>query len=432
MWRHQIEQYLADHLGTDAASLGEERIRQAVLARQKALALDSPDRYPEILRARPEEETALFEELVVPESWFFRDGQPFERLRRFVRGLDRRPVRLLSVPCAGGEEPYSLAIALLDAGLNSAEFRIDAVDVSQRALDKARRGVYRPISFRGSPIPQADRWFMPHRDGWEVRPLVRESVCFVRGNLLATDFLSGRSPYDVIFCRNLLIYMTEPARRQAVGTLERLLRLDGLLVVGHAESLAVLRHRFQPDEERGSFAYRRCAEPAAPHVETPTSTRVPSVTGPSREVGLPAAARPTFSTPALDERTPSDTPSPSERLPEPPAAVVPRRPDADALLDRAAALANQRHYLEAAELCQCVMRDYPLNARAYRLLGMIDLARDRARDAETHLHRAVYLDGNDDEALLALSLLAERRGDRTAAERYRQRAERALALREAP
>ena len=95
----------------------------------------------------------MIEEVVVPESWFFRDERPFRWLAdhvraRWITSPGRPPLHALSLPCAGGQEPYSIAITLRDAGLPAARFRIDAVDVSARLLEVVRRGVYSANSFR--------------------------------------------------------------------------------------------------------------------------------------------------------------------------------------------------------------------------------------------------------------------------------------------
>ena len=134
------------------------------------------------------------EEVVVAESWFFRDPQVFPFVRRFVATLaalpGRQPVRILSAPCAAGEEPYSLAMALLEAGLVPEQFSIDAIDVSQAALDRARRGVYSANAFRNADLSFRDRWFRSERAGSVLDEAVRRCVHFDRANLLDDAFVA--------------------------------------------------------------------------------------------------------------------------------------------------------------------------------------------------------------------------------------------------
>ena len=117
------------------------------------------------------------ESVVVTETWFFRDREPFDAMVQFVKGrladdAGRRRVRILSVPCASGEEPYSLVMGLLDAGIDSKDFEVDAADVSPRALLKAKRAIYNKNSFRGSDLRFRDRYFHQNKEGYVLRCIV--------------------------------------------------------------------------------------------------------------------------------------------------------------------------------------------------------------------------------------------------------------------
>src|SRR5207302_3675173 len=136
----QIEGLLRDTMGLDAASIGSGLIHRIVRLRMKSLGLKQPDQYRRFLASSRAEWRELVEGVVVTETWFFRDREPFGALVRQV--LDEwlpahptAPLRLLSLPCSSGEEPYSLAMALLDAGVPSGRFQIDAADISARALE---------------------------------------------------------------------------------------------------------------------------------------------------------------------------------------------------------------------------------------------------------------------------------------------------------
>ena len=134
-----IEQTLARCIGLDVSTIGRPAVQRAARGRMTALGIDTPAAYAARLEADQQERDALVEEVVVAESWFFRDPQVFDFVARFALTLaslpGRLPVRILSAPCAGGEEPYSIAMALLEAGLVPGQFTIDAVDVSRAALE---------------------------------------------------------------------------------------------------------------------------------------------------------------------------------------------------------------------------------------------------------------------------------------------------------
>src|SRR5262249_55150300 len=155
----------------------------AINTRMRALDVREPDEYLSLLSGRSEELAALIEEVVVNETWFLRDRTPFTYVARHAR--DHWPVvRVLSVPCSTVEEPYSIAIALLDAGFSASEFTIDAYDISSRAIAVAKRAVYGAVAFRGDDGELRDKHFRQTHDGWLLREEIRESVRFTRGNLM--------------------------------------------------------------------------------------------------------------------------------------------------------------------------------------------------------------------------------------------------------
>ncbi len=150
----KIEELLGRRIGLDPAVMGPHLILRAARRRMAELGVHELRDYAARVVDSEVEQQALIEEVIVPESWFFRDERPFRWLADHVRAgwiaaPWRPPLRALSLPCAGGQEPYSIAITLRDAGLPARRFGIDAVDVSARMLEIARRGVYSANAFRG-------------------------------------------------------------------------------------------------------------------------------------------------------------------------------------------------------------------------------------------------------------------------------------------
>src|SRR5262249_8781045 len=157
---------------------------------------------------------ALVEEVVVPETWFFRGAGLFTDLAKRIRNTAlSRPFRVLSVPCSTGEEPYSLAIALAEANVSPQAFTLEGVDLSGRSVERAQRGCYGAFSFRQTDPGLHDRYFRPAGREWEIDATLRQAVRFRTGNLVDPQFLWGEAPYDLILCRNLLIYLHPEARR---------------------------------------------------------------------------------------------------------------------------------------------------------------------------------------------------------------------------
>jgi chemotaxis protein methyltransferase WspC len=180
----------------------------------------------------------------VPETWFFRDGAAFAALAR--RAAERvacapgRVIRVLSAPCSTGEEPYSAAMALLDAGLDPASFAIDALDLSARAIEHARAGCYGRNAFRGTQTAFRTRFFTPTADGWLLDEQVRSRVQFRQANLMEACADTGVR-YDFVFCRNVLIYFDRDAQDRAIRQLASRLADDGMLFVGPAETGVAMR-----------------------------------------------------------------------------------------------------------------------------------------------------------------------------------------------
>ena len=273
----EIERLLARRIGLDPFALGPHMVLRAARRRMAELGLDDLGVYASRLGQSEAELQALIEEVVVPESWFFRDERPFIWLADHVRARwvgdpSRGPLRVLSLACAGGEEPYSIAITLRDAGLPARRFRIDAVDVSARRLAVARQGIYSANAFRGCELGGRARFFREHAQGYEVDPAIRSTVRFLQASALDPKLLEGSSPYDVVFCRNLLIYLDAPARNSVLAAIDRLLAADGVLFIGHADRLerAGEPSRFTAVGEPGCFAYRKGARAAGDRGSRPT------------------------------------------------------------------------------------------------------------------------------------------------------------------
>jgi chemotaxis protein methyltransferase WspC len=404
-----IEGLLATRIGLDPIAVGSPLILRAARRRMKELGLDNLGEYERRLSQSELELQELIEEVVVPESWFFRDERPFQWLREYVRQRWlkdplRPPLRVLSMPCAGGEEPYSIAVTLLDLGLPARRFRIDAVDVSLGRLAIARRAVYSANAFRGPDLSYRACSFREHPQGYELEANVRATVRFIQASVLDPHLLEGTPPYDVLFCRNLLIYLGASARVHVLAAIDRLLAPDGVLFIGHADRLdrAGAEPTFTAVGDPGCFAYQRGAR---------VSVGVDQVR-PQIE-----PAPPPMSSAIASSGVSADSARAVEPVPLPVVSPL-------SLLDRAAELANLGRFDEAIAACERHLQQKSPSASAYYLLGMIcQAAGDRSR-AEDCFKKAVYLDPRHDEALLALALLAERRGDHEAAAGFRRRAER--------
>src|ERR1700681_2620323 len=284
-----FEHLLKASIGLDVGSIGPSSVERAVQERLSACGMRDRHVYWERVRTGGAELQALIEAVVVPETWFFRDREAFATLaslghESWLRAPADGLLRLLSLPSSTGEEPYSMAAALLDAGVPADLFRIDAVDVSARAIAHAERAVYGKNSFRGQELTFRVRHFDETTRGYRPGDTVRRQVHLRQGNMLAADFRQGLDLYDVIFCRNLLIYFDRLTQDRAVGVLQRLLTANGTLFVAPSETGLLLSHDFVSAKIPLAFAFRKSVaglrEPKPASVRSvahlPTRLRMPS------------------------------------------------------------------------------------------------------------------------------------------------------------
>ena len=236
-----VGELLAQRLGFDLRKLGREFLSMAFdRARLESGIADESAWWREV-HAGGQCWQQLVDQAVVTETWMFRDPAVHAYLAsgasEMLRRVHPRPLRILSVPCSTGEEPYSVAMTLLDAGLSAEDFLIDAVDVSPRAVAKARSGHLGKHAFRGSaPVASRHVCVTEGRAGGVVSPRVRERVRFGVGNLVQGEGFDFTGEFDLVLCRNLLMYLLPSAQVIAVRRLVGALSEHGLLILGHAES----------------------------------------------------------------------------------------------------------------------------------------------------------------------------------------------------
>ena len=398
--------FLKERIGLDVASVGEAIIERAVRQRCQAIQAGTTNDYWHHLQRSHDEQQALIEAVIVPETWFFRYPESFATLARLAKARlleinQMRALRILSLPCSTGEEPYSIAMALLDAGLAPHQFKVQGIDVSPLSVERARRGVYGKNSFRGGDIAFRDRHFVEYGDGFHIAERVREQVRLQVGNLLDPALLTNEASYDFVFCRNLLIYFDQPTQKQVFDVLKGLTHEDGVLFIGPAEGSLLGRHGMRSIGVPQSFAFSRHAEPVKPE---PVFMPMPI---PQRSAApIPVKPRP-FSTVS--------------------AQVVPIKApasDASALLSRIATLANEGKSVDARAACEQYLNNHPPAAQVFYWLGLLSDVAGSALEAQGYYRKALYLEPQHSQALMHLAALLESQGDSAGARRLQARAAR--------
>ena len=209
----------------------------------------------------------IVDAITTNETSFFRDTAPFDLLRHKLipELVDRRkksgarmtPIRIWSAACSTGQEAYSTGIVLKEllGDLNGYDIRIVGTDISDKAVAAASYGHYSRLELdRGMAADKVTRYFVPAGDQWKIRDDIRAMASFRTMNLLQP--FSFPAPFDIIFCRNVAIYFTEPDKVRLFQNMGRSLARDGALIIGSTESLTGLCPEFEPKRYLRSVFYQ--------------------------------------------------------------------------------------------------------------------------------------------------------------------------------
>jgi chemotaxis protein methyltransferase CheR len=331
--------------------------------------------------------SALAATVTVGETYFFRDPAHYELLRTLLgRAAPGRPLRLWSAACASGAEPYSMAAIACEVFGAQAPRRVEilATDINPRALEQARAGLYRAWFLRDMDQATRARWFTPENGDWRVRPVLAGMVRFEQRNLLDLDGAGWPGDMDVIFCRNVLLYFSQPALERASQGLARALRPEGWLIVGPADPM-LTGPGLTLDGTAGFPAYRGAPDaPAArPALAPPPAPSRPAVRKRDRTPRQPLHGAPAARPAAAAGPEPHP---PGARGPCAPTAHVPD------VLARARALGDAGHTQAALAALDGALADEPLAAEAYLLRAALRQAQGEHREAIAEARRALLLD----------------------------------------
>ncbi|PPA01405.1 chemotaxis protein CheR [Pseudomonas sp. MWU12-2312b] len=403
--------FLKERIGLDVTSVGPAIIERAVRQRSTASNALTTDEYWQTLQGSRDEQQALIEAVIVPETWFFRYPESFATLAKLaIKRLSEinnlRALRILSLPCSTGEEPYSIAMTLLDAELMPHQFKVDGMDVSPLSVEKARRARYGKNSFRGQDIAFRDRYFVAENDGFRLDGRVLDQVRFQVGNVLDPALLANEPPYDFVFCRNLLIYFDQDTQKQVFEVLKRLTHVDGVLFIGPAEGSLLGRFGMRSIGIAQSFAFSRhhAAEPEPLPAMVPAPLPVPR---PVRNV-----------VPAPVHRRPFASVAPTAHTAKTDGA------DAATLLANIASLANEGKSAQARAACESYLRSHEPVAQVFYWLGLLSDVAGSVLEAQGFYRKALYLEPQHPDALMHLAALLQSQGDTVGARRLQDRAAR--------
>lgn len=416
----KIQDILYSTIGLHSKTIGSSTILHAINERIQSCKLNDIESYHSKLIKDKNELKELIEEVVIPETWFFRDIEPFKMLIKFVnnewlKSKPSGPLRVLSIPCATGEEPYSIAMALLDAGLTPSQVYIDAVDVSNRNIKRCKQASYRDHSFRGVDALTQKRFFRQKDDDDLYHPdiLIKAMVNFDQASILNTQYIYNQRPYDVVFCRNLLIYFDEKTQLNAINMLSQLLKPSGILFVGHAETGKFINNKnwSMSFKYPKSFAVRKFIDDARfeKNKQEKPIVKKSNYKSNSRKTISPKYSQTTAIKRPLSKVVPLSESKSTTSIPD---------------IQYAQQLADKGSFTEAESICLDSLTINKQDSKAYFLLALIQIATGDERKAVQYFRNVVYLEPRNFEALMYLSTLIEQQGDPKQAQRFRERAQR--------
>jgi len=401
----EMYEFIKTVVGLDVAPIGEETICRVVNFRMSEIGCKNVPAYLGILRGSSKEKQNLIDDITISETWFFRDSQPFQLLSEYVVNMWQpayfgQKLNILSIPCSTGEEPYSIAMALSDAGLSEDSYVIDAVDVNTRVLKIAKNGVYGENSFRSSDTSFRDKYFRVEEGRYKIVEPIKAAVSFYHQNILSPNFMEDRGPYDIVFCRNLLIYFDLKTKCAVLKKIAQLMSPDGLLFLGHAETGRVAPELFESLRRPCTFAYKRTNSSTAKTDEHSFSKVIPFL---RKDRNMPVQ-RPANSAVSYITNSPSASRMAIGDIQE---------------------LADKGQLDKAKKACDKYLASNPESVDGYYLLGIIKTALGDDDGARDSFKRSIYLDPNHYQSLVHLAILCEEQGDVQAAEIYRARSGRA-------
>ena len=236
-------------LGNDKAYLLESRLLP--VARKYRLA--SFEDLVRLIRVKADEMVIkdVVEAMTTNESFFFRDTKPFDQFKQIVlptlmAARPNKQIRIWSAACSSGQEPYSLSIILCEMAHQLPGWKIEIVgtDLSTEILDRAKEGIYSQFEAqRGLPVTLLVKHFTQAGDRWQISPKIRAMVQYREFNLLNDPKPLGR--FDVVFCRNVLIYFDQPTKTKILNNIAGMMPEDGFLFLGGAETVLGITDRFQ-------------------------------------------------------------------------------------------------------------------------------------------------------------------------------------------
>jgi two-component system CheB/CheR fusion protein len=280
---------LRNHSGVDFSLYKPKTVHRRIARRMLLNKIDRPEAYANFLQAKPKELEALYSDMLISVTSFFRNPEAFEVLKekvfpKLILEPRDKPVRVWVLGCSTGQEAYSIAISFVEFfewADHTRKLQLFATDVNEALLDKGRAGLYAKSLVHDLSSERLRRFFVEENGDYRVAKFLREMVIFARQNLLSDPPFSQM---DLITCRNLLIYLEQDLQRKILPTLHYALKPGGFLFLGESESIGSFADLFEPVDKKHKIFSKKSGLTAYPHF-------VPYHPAEKKEIPVPKAPR---------------------------------------------------------------------------------------------------------------------------------------------
>ncbi len=399
-----IIQFIETEIGLNTDSVGIISVANAITKHLK------PDeiKYSEFSKLMRDNSRLqdLLNELTVAETWFFRDTECFNFLRSELSSNKHKysadnKLRILSVPCSTGEEPYSITILLNELGFKSTDYEIIASDINPNSLNKAKSAVFGKSSFRNDYCDFKSKYFdLVNENCYELNYKIKSIPTFKKGNLVKSNFLQNEPKFDYIFCKNLLIYLHEEARKQVLENITRLIKLDGILFTGLSETTYFTRNNFDYIKHDMAFACKQI---------TSLKQTEPSLLANHQEL--------------IKQIHHPNSEQKSIKTHRKIATIHTQEKNDKNLHQKLYELADKGLYSEAEKMCLDLLSKDTSDYSALYIMGLIKNVSGKSSEAKDFFNKVLYLKPDHYESLVHTSLIYESTGEHELANIYRTRAE---------
>jgi chemotaxis protein methyltransferase CheR len=391
----KFHDFLIRHSGLHFERRNIKMLERGLDSRMTALRINTYSEYYDYLEqnmAHRQELQKLIQFLTVGETFFFRYHAHFDAVAKntlvdLMKLPAKKSLRIWSAGCSTGEEPYSLAIAIMEAipDWKKRDIKIFATDINSSSLKRAKEGVYGSWKMRATPRHYIDKYFHVIGESYLVRDEVKSLVDFSYFNLQSSAPLTSE-PFDIIFCRNVMIYFTTATTKKVVEMFAESLSPEGCLYMGHSETLLNVSSKFERHIHDGSFYYRKKTAP----VLQPQKLAV--ITLPPLQGSIKAAG-------AATHKSTGAAPSPSVK----PADSI----NPDDLFHKGLGFLHQEDYSQAAAAFRALLQIKPQHTGAILAVGQVALAAGRNDEALSCCNEALALNDLLPEGYFLRGLLFE-------------------------